>query len=336
MDGIGFVFPGQGSQRVGMGGDLATAYPELVDTFYRPADEILDLPLSRLCWEGPAESLRDTSITQPAVFLTSLCTWQVLRRRGVTPAVVAGHSLGEYMALVSVGVLDWTDALRLVRLRGQLMAGVNERTPGAMAAILGLGLARVEEICAQAVAETGQVVEIANDNEPTQVVVSGQVKAVEWAMDAARDAGAKRAKALEVGAPFHCSMMGEIEERFAAALADVDFRDPNGAMVSSVTAEAVTSGAEAERALRRQLTGRVRWTGTVTRMAAMGVDSFVEVGPGKVLGGLCRRIEPRARTYSTHDARQLDTTRDALTAAPSTPPGAAPGPSGPGDGRSPL
>lgn len=315
MDRIGFVFPGQGSQRVGMGLDLAEEHPALIDTYYRAADEILGLPLSRLCWEGPAESLRDTSITQPAIFLTSLCTWDVLRERGLAPGAVAGHSLGEYTALVTAGVLEWTDALRLVRLRGQLMAGVNERVPGAMAAVLGLPIGDVEELCAQAATGTGQIVEIANDNEPTQVVVSGQAEAVHWVMAAARDAGARRAVALEVGAPFHCSLMSEIEDEFSAALEKVEFRDPTVEMISSVTAEPVTGGTEARRVLMRQLTGRVRWTDTVGRMSADGVGRFVEIGPGKVLGGLCRRIAPKAQVYATFDSRQCASTLDALSFA---------------------
>jgi [acyl-carrier-protein] S-malonyltransferase len=316
MDRIGFVFPGQGSQRVGMGLDLAGRYPELIDTYYTAADEILGLPLSRLCWDGPAEALRDTAVTQPAVFLTSLCTWHALRAEGVEPDVVAGHSLGEYTALVAAGVLDWTDALRLVRLRGRLMAGVNERVPGAMAAVLGLPLADVESICALAATGSGQVVEIANDNEPAQVVVSGQAGAVGLVMEAALAAGARRAVPLDVGAPFHCSLMAEIEEEFAAALDAVEFRHPAGVdLVSSVTAAPVTGGAQARRVLRRQLTGRVRWTDTVGRMSADGVNRFVEAGPGKVLGGLCRRIAPGAQVHATYDARQFASALGALPLA---------------------
>lgn len=315
MDRIGFVFPGQGSQKVGMGLDLSGEFPELVDTYYRAADEILGLPLSQLCWEGPAEALRDTSITQPAIFLTSLCTWQALRPKGLAPDVVAGHSLGEYTALVAAGILEWTDALRLVRLRGTLMAGVNARVPGAMAAVLGLPIDDVEKLCAQAAQATGQIVEIANDNEHTQVVVSGQDEAVRWVMGAAKDAGARRAVALDVGAPFHCSLMSEIEDEFSAALEAVEFRDPVVEMISSVTAEPVSDGAEARQVLRRQLTGRVRWTDTVTRMSGAGVGTFIEIGPGKVLGGLCRRIAPKAQVFATFDSRQCASTLDALALA---------------------
>jgi [acyl-carrier-protein] S-malonyltransferase len=315
MEKIGFVFPGQGSQKVGMGLDLAEAYPDLVDTYYRHADDLLGLPLSRLCWEGPADELRDTSVTQPAIFLTSLCILTVLRHRGLEPDVVAGHSLGEYSALVAAGVLEWTDALLLVRLRGQLMAGVNARVPGSMAAILGLGLADVEALCLQAAEESGQIVEVANDNEPTQIVVSGQVAGVARAIELAKAAGAARAVLLEVGAPFHCSLMAEIEEQFAAALAAVEFREPRVELVSSVTARPLAGADEVRRVLQRQLTGRVRWTGTVERMAGSGVGRFVEVGPGKVLGGLCRRIAPDVPVHATYDLRQCALTLEAAPPA---------------------
>jgi [acyl-carrier-protein] S-malonyltransferase len=241
-----------------MGLDLAEAYPDLVDTYYRPADDLLGLPLSRLCWEGPADELRDTSVTQPAIFLTSIAVLDVLRRRGLEPDVVAGHSLGEYSALVCAGVLEWTDALMLVRRRGQLMAGVNARVPGSMAAILGLGLADVEALCLEAADETGQIVEVANA---------------------------------------------------------VEFHEPEVEVVSSVTARPLDGADEVRRVLRRQLTGRVRWTATAKRMAQSGVGRFVEVGPGKVLGGLCRRIVPDVPVHATHDLRQCVLTLDAMPPA---------------------
>lgn len=195
------------------------------------------------------------------------------------------------------------------------MARVNERVPGAMAAILGLPISDVTEICARSAAATGQVVEIANDNEPMQVVVSGQAEAVRQAVAAATDAGARKVVALEVGAPFHCSLMAEIEEEFAAALEDVVFKDPDIEMISSVTADRVSTADEAKEVLRRQLTARVRWTGTVNRMASAGVGWFIEVGPGKVLDGLCRRIIPGIQTYTTNDTRQRAQTLAALSYA---------------------
>ncbi|WP_328431800.1 ACP S-malonyltransferase [Streptomyces sp. NBC_00453] len=298
-----FVFPGQGSQRVGMGRHLLTDRPDLLRTYYREADDILGIPLSTLCWEGPVSALRDTAITQPAVFLTSLVTLDVLRAEGPEPDAVAGHSLGEYTALVAAGALDWPDALRLVRQRGRLMAAVNERIPGGMAAVLGLDLAVVEALCARVTTELGEVVELANDNEPRQVVVSGQRTAVERLRAEAETAGAVRAMNLDVGAPFHSSLMGDIEAEFAAELDRVTLRAPRLPLVSTVTADHVTTVDEVAACLRRQLAGRVRWTEAVRTLTRSGVTAFVEVGPGRVLGGLCRRIAREAEVYGTDDER---------------------------------
>ncbi|MEU6083888.1 ACP S-malonyltransferase [Streptomyces sp. NPDC047108] len=312
MGRVAFVFPGQGSQRVGMGADLTKHWPYLIDTYYGPADEILGFPLSRQCWEGPAEALRDMRITQPAVLLTSVVTLDLLRGQGVVPDAVAGHSLGEFGALVCAGVLEWRDALRLVRVRGELMTSVTEQVPGKMAAVVGLTLDQVEELCGRAAADTGEVVEIANHNDVTQVVISGRIGAVDRLVDLVRDAGADRVVVLEIGGPAHCSLMGGIEEEFAAALDDVEFRDPAVPMYSGSGGEPVTSAARAREFLRRQLTGRVLWTDTVRRMAADGVDRFVEVGPGKVLSRLCGRLAPGATTYRTNDAHQVKLTVGAV------------------------
>jgi [acyl-carrier-protein] S-malonyltransferase len=316
MNRTAFVFPGQGSQHVGMGAQLLAPCPDLVESRYRPADDLLGIPLSTLCWEGPAEALRDTAITQPAVFLTSVATWDVLRARGIAPDVVAGHSLGEYAALVCAGVLDWTDALRLVRRRGELMAAVNESVPGSMAAVIGLRIDDVERICARVRAETGRTVEVANDNEPGQAVVSGEADAVERVRAEAQASGALKVLSLAVGAPFHCGLMAGIEAEFAAELDRVTFGEPLLPVVSSVTADLVTSAAEAKSCLARQLTGRVRWTEAVRRMRQQGVDRLVEVGPGRVLGGLSRRIEPGLRVRSTHDERRLAATIADFTTDP--------------------
>lgn len=299
MDKVGFVFPGQGSQRVGMGKDIAQAYPVLTGAYYEQAEEILGLPLRQLSWEGPTGLLRDTAVTQPAIYLASVCVTAVLRQRGLEPDVVAGHSLGEYAALVSAGILDWRDGLRLVRLRGQLMAGVNGRTPGAMAAVVGLNLDEVEQCCARAATRTGKVVQVANDNEPRQAVVSGQLEAVRDVMAMASAGGARKVVPLDVGAPFHCALMAEIEDEFAAALARVSFAAPRRPFISSVTAQPLAGADEVMAVLRRQLTARVRWRETASAMAASGVRQFVEAGPGKVLAGLCRRTVPGVVTRTT-------------------------------------
>ncbi|MDA5286242.1 ACP S-malonyltransferase [Streptomyces sp. NPDC054904] len=308
-----FVFPGQGSECAGMGRELLALRPDLADTYYRTADDLLGIPLARLCWEGSAKDLEDPAVAQPAVFLTSLAVLEVLRGEGLEPDAVAGHSLGEYAALVAAGVLEWTEALWLVRLRGELVATVGDRIGSATAAVIGLRRTDLARMCAEARAATGEVVEVAGENEPRQTVVSGQADAVAHVAAAAGAAGARVAR-LRTGGPFHSSLLGEAEAEFTETLIATEFRDPAVPLVSGVTGGWVTTAAEAVVALRTQLTSPVRWTGAVETLAASGTDRFVEVGPGQVLGALVRRILPAAHVHTTHTADRLARAVGALTA----------------------
>ena len=275
---MAFLFPGQGSQKVGMGKDLAESHPHLKEIFAR-ADEVLGFALTRLCFEGPDAELVQTQNTQPAIFLVSMAILDVLRKAGVAPEAAAGHSLGEYGALVSAGVLEFEDALKLVRRRGELMAGVNARTPGAMAAIIGLAGEAVAVVCQKAAAEGLGVVEPANYNSPSQTVISGEAEAVERAMALAGEAGAAKVVRLQVGAPFHCSLMNALQDEFAAELERYTFCDPRFPVVANVSGDYVRSASEVKDALRRQVAGAVRWTDSIQRLAKDGFDTYVEVGP---------------------------------------------------------
>lgn len=300
-----FLFPGQGSQKVGMGRDFVERYPDLQSRYFDAADEILRFPISSLCFDGPEEDLRRTDNTQPAVFLVSMVVLDVLRANGVQPAAAAGHSLGEYSALVAAGVLDFADALRLVRRRGELMARVNETTPGAMAAVIGLPPEAVDGLCEAVREADGGVVEPANYNEPEQTVISGEGPAVEAAMGLAEEAGARVVK-LPVGAPFHCSLMGVLADEFATALDDCTFRDPVLPVVANVTGDYVRTADEVKESLRRQVVGSVQWTETLRRLADDGYDTFVEVGPGRVLSGFSKKVNPNLPVHSAGQIRRLD------------------------------
>lgn len=306
MTRIAFMFPGQGSQRVGMGRDFVEREPELLDRYFRAADEILGFGLTDLCFNGPEENLKQTENTQPAIFVTSMAILDVLRRQGLRPQAAAGHSLGEYSALVCAGVLRFEDALRLVRRRGELMAGVNERTPGAMAAVIGLAPEQVDKLCAAARTGGAGLVEAANYNEPEQTVISGETGGVERAMALAKEAGAARVIPLQVGAPFHCSLMNELQEEFAAELDKYPFNEPQIPVVANVTGDYVRTAEEIKEALRRQVAGSVRWTDTMRRLAADGYDTYLECGPGRVLTGFSMKINPDLAVYSCGEAKRVD------------------------------
>jgi [acyl-carrier-protein] S-malonyltransferase len=301
-----WLFPGQGSQKVGMGRAWAEAFPAARAAFDE-ASAALGLDLARLCWEGPEAELQLTENTQPAILVASVAIARVLAERGREPAALAGHSLGEYSAHVAAGTLTLTDAVRLVRRRGELMQQAVPVGVGAMAAVLGLDPAAVARVAADAAAETGRVCSVANYNSPEQTVIAGHAEAVERAMALARERGAKRALRLPVSAPFHCALMLPARQGLAPDLAATRFDDPRWPVVVNVDARAVVGGAAARDALLRQIDGPVRWVESVRTLAAeQGVDRFVEVGPGAVLTGLVRRIVPAAETLSLAEPDALE------------------------------
>ncbi|MDF3350590.1 ACP S-malonyltransferase [Sulfitobacter sp. KE34] len=295
---IAFVFPGQGAQTIGMGRDLAEAYPEARAVFDE-VDAALGEKLSELIWEGDIETLTLTENAQPALMATSLAAMAALKAEGVSvekAAFVAGHSLGEYSALCAAGALSLADTARLLRIRGKAMQAAVPVGEGAMAAILGLGIVETEKL-AEAAAE-GAVCQVANENDPSQNVLSGEKPAVERAVAMAKEAGAKRALLLPVSAPFHCPLMGPAGEEMAKALGEVTFNDPAVPLVANVTAEAVSDAARIRELLVEQVTGRVRWRSSVEWMAARGVTEAWEIGAGKALSGMIRRIDKSVATRS--------------------------------------
>jgi [acyl-carrier-protein] S-malonyltransferase len=301
------MFPGQGSQRPGMAAELVKQHPQTAGAVFAAADAALGLPITDLCVSGTPEVLRRTDVTQPAILATSLAAFAVLRAHGFEPVAAAGHSLGEYAALTAAGVLTPEAALRLVRRRGELMAETAGRTAGAMIAVIGLPAQQIEELCALSShgAAGWGVAEVANFNDPEQTVVSGERTAVGEVARLAADIGAQRVVRLDVGAPFHCSLMRQIEDEFGAELDRHQFSPPQLAVISSVTGKAVQDAGEARRLLRRQLTGPVRWVDTVRRAAALGCDALVEVGPGRVLTGFAKHIVPELPSSSTGTRKGL-------------------------------
>jgi [acyl-carrier-protein] S-malonyltransferase len=309
---IAFVFPGQGAQKVGMGKALAEAFPESRAVF-EEADAAAGFALSRMCFEGPEDALRLTTNTQPAILATSLAALRALQRHGVRPDFVAGHSLGEYSAVVAADGLPLADAVAAVRKRGQYMQEAVPVGVGAMAAILNLDAEAIARACAEAA--EGEVVAPANLNCPGQVVIAGHAGAVARAIEKCKAAGAKRALPLPVSAPFHCALMAPAQERMAGDLGALPFRDLAVPLASNVDARIVRTAADVRDGLIRQVSGAVRWQESVELLVREGVTTFVEIGPGAVLSGLVKKIHREARVLNVEDPRSLEETAAALAGA---------------------
>lgn len=302
---IAFLFPGQGSQKVGMGQVWAEAFP-LAKLAFEEADDALHDHLTKLCWQGPEEDLQLTQNTQPAILACSIALHRVVAEAGLIPHTMAGHSLGEYSALVAAEALAYGQALELVRRRGQFMQDAVPVGEGAMAAIMGLEADAVRQLTEDVTAESGGICAVANYNSPLQTVISGQAAPVERATELARERGAKKAKLLPVSAPFHSPLMQPARENLAPLLADADFHHPEVPVVTNIDAAPATRGDAARDALERQVDGPVRWVESISWMVEQGVEIFVEVGPGNVLTGLGRRIEKKARWFALPKPEALD------------------------------
>jgi [acyl-carrier-protein] S-malonyltransferase len=309
MGKLAFLFPGQASQYPGMGRDLAEKYPESRAVFDE-ADAALGFSLFKLCCEGSEEALKQTENTQPAILTVSIAAYRALEKRGITPDFAAGHSLGEYSAVVAAGGLDFAEAVKIVRGRGRYMQEAVPTGEGAMAAILGLPPSEVTEVCKKAA--NHDVVSPANLNSPEQTVISGAAAAVKRAVEIASQSGAKRAVMLPVSAPFHCAMMAPAQQRLEADLRASNFHPLKFPVVTNVDAEAVTKGDEARDALIRQVTQPVRWLDSIHEMIEAGVTVFVEVGPGKVLSGLLRQIDRSIRVFNVEDSASLQAAVDKI------------------------
>jgi [acyl-carrier-protein] S-malonyltransferase len=300
---IAFVFPGQGAQYPSMGREISEKFP-VARTAFDEADSALDSPISRLCFEGTEDELKLTENTQPAILATSVAVFRVLEEKGVRPDFVAGHSLGEYSALVAAGAMKLNEAAPLVRRRGRYMQEAVPVGVGAMAAVLGLDLRAVQGVCEQA--SQKQVVAPANLNSPGQVVIAGHREAVERAVNLAKEAGAKRAILLQVSAPFHCSLLKPAEDRLSPDLDNCSFSELKYPLVTNVDARPIRTAAEARDALKRQVSRPVLWHETIQLLLDEGVRTFVEVGPGKVLLGLIRSIDKSVKMLNAEDEKSVE------------------------------
>ena len=308
MSKTAFLFPGQGSQSVGMGKELADNF-SVARQVFEEADQALGFSISNLCFEGPEEELRKTVNTQPAILTVSVATLRVLQQAGISFDITAGHSLGEYSALVASGVLDFADAVRLVNKRGQYMQEAVPLGEGAMAAVMGMEREKVVEICAEVEKEAGAV-QAVNFNCPGQIVIAGKTAAVEKAAAALKAAGAKRAIMLPVSAPFHSTLLQPAAEKLALELDKVSFREPKLPVVANVTGKISTNSAEIKQLLVTQAANPVLWEDCVATVAAYGATVSVEIGPGKVLTGFTKKIAPEIVTLNVEDMESLQKTLD--------------------------
>jgi [acyl-carrier-protein] S-malonyltransferase len=290
-----------------MGRELAERFPAAAETFGE-ADAALGFPLSKLCFEGPEEDLRLTENTQPAIMAVSVAAARVLAEHGVAPALAAGHSLGEWSAHVVAGTFTFADAVRAVKARGRAMQQAVPAGQGAMAAVLALDPTLASDACAEAASETGLTVQAANLNSPSQTVISGATAAVEKAAALCKAKGARRTVMLPVSAPFHCALMQPAQEEVARVLANIELSDPRIPVAANVTGEMVTTADATRDSLIRQVTGAVRWVDCVQSLKAAGADLYIEVGPGKVLCGLLKQIDPELKTLNVEDAASLEKT----------------------------
>lgn len=302
---IAFVFPGQGSQYVGMGKDIYEAEESAAEIFQK-ANEALNFSISELCFRGPEEELILTANVQPAILTVSYALFKLVEKKGIEPFLVAGHSLGEYTALVASGCIRFEDAVKIVRKRGQYMQEAVPVGQGAMAAIIGLSSDKINEICKSI--KNNKIVEPANYNSQDQIVISGEKMAVQEASELALKEGAKRVIPLKVSAPFHCSLMKSAEIKLKNDLENLIFNDLEIPLVNNVDATIIKKGIEAKNYLIKQITSPVKWYQIILRMLQEGIDTFIEIGPGKVLSGLIKRIAPNSKSYNIQDLKTLDET----------------------------